>query len=106
MSNSGLACPRALMGTPAARWVWAARLRWAAFRFTRSEEHTSELQSLTNLVCRLLLEKKKPQRRTIIAFQQGESGRRCLRLRRPIGPHGRGPDVRRHQRVASLLFAK
>src|SRR5262249_62424832 len=27
--------------------------------FYRSEEHTSELQSLTNLVCRLLLEKKK-----------------------------------------------
>src|SRR5258706_4498329 len=26
---------------------------------TRSEEHTSELQSLTNIVCRLLLEKKK-----------------------------------------------
>src|SRR5262249_61712027 len=28
-------------------------------RLKRSEEHTSELQSLTNLVCRLLLEKKK-----------------------------------------------
>src|SRR5258706_11473943 len=28
-------------------------------RRARSEEHTSELQSLTNLVCRLLLEKKK-----------------------------------------------
>src|SRR5258706_4091790 len=28
----------------------------------RSEEHTSELQSLTNLVCRLLLEKKKTRR--------------------------------------------
>src|SRR5438046_7575138 len=28
----------------------------------RSEEHTSELQSLTNLVCRLLLEKKKDNR--------------------------------------------
>src|SRR5437016_6952230 len=28
-------------------------------REPRSEEHTSELQSLTNLVCRLLLEKKK-----------------------------------------------
>src|SRR5438046_7078656 len=27
----------------------------------RSEEHTSELQSLTNLVCRLLLEKKKSE---------------------------------------------
>src|SRR5690606_39307688 len=29
--------------------------------FTRSEEHTSELQSRENLVCRLLLEKKKKQ---------------------------------------------
>src|SRR2546430_5628467 len=28
-------------------------------RFGRSEEHTSELQSQSNLVCRLLLEKKK-----------------------------------------------
>src|SRR5437016_8252791 len=28
----------------------------------RSEEHTSELQSLTNLVCRLLLEKKKTKK--------------------------------------------
>src|SRR5438046_9478776 len=31
----------------------------AALPHLRSEEHTSELQSLTNLVCRLLLEKKK-----------------------------------------------
>src|SRR5258706_14623758 len=31
----------------------------------RSEEHTSELQSLTNLVCRLLLEKKKNTRTSI-----------------------------------------
>src|SRR5437016_9593661 len=30
-----------------------------AIGIARSEEHTSELQSLTNLVCRLLLEKKK-----------------------------------------------
>src|SRR5262249_59638024 len=30
-----------------------------ARRLDRSEEHTSELQSLTNLVCRLLLEKQK-----------------------------------------------
>src|SRR5438046_4655473 len=30
----------------------------------RSEEHTSELQSLTNLVCRLLLEKKKKKEKT------------------------------------------
>src|SRR5256886_9240814 len=30
-----------------------------AMSITRSEEHTSELQSQSNLVCRLLLEKKK-----------------------------------------------
>src|SRR5262245_65718457 len=32
---------------------------WAEYPHTRSEEHTSELQSLRHLVCRLLLEKKK-----------------------------------------------
>src|SRR2546430_4313146 len=32
-----------------------------AERHERSEEHTSELQSQSNLVCRLLLEKKKPR---------------------------------------------
>src|SRR5256885_9595758 len=32
-----------------------------ASAFTRSEEHTSELQSPCNLVCRLLLEKKKKE---------------------------------------------
>src|SRR6266487_5231056 len=37
---------------------------------SRSEEHTSELQSPVHLVCRLLLEKKKPQRRTRTAPQQ------------------------------------
>ena len=36
-----------------------------AFFTDRSEEHTSELQSLTNLVCRLLLEKKKNKKNTI-----------------------------------------
>src|SRR5258706_10410195 len=34
--------------------------------FIRSEEHTSELQSLTNLVCRLLLEKKKKKKKNIV----------------------------------------
>src|SRR5438045_4432893 len=34
----------------------------AAQRVDRSEEHTSELQSLRHLVCRLLLEKKKTRR--------------------------------------------
>src|SRR5205823_13598879 len=35
------------------------RRRRDHLRAARSEEHTSELQSLANLVCRLLLEKKK-----------------------------------------------
>src|SRR2546427_7624515 len=34
-------------------WLMSSALRYA----TRSEEHTSELQSQSNLVCRLLLEK-------------------------------------------------
>src|SRR5437016_9594989 len=41
------------------RRLRAAGARGAARGHVRSEEHTSELQSLTNLVCRLLLEKKK-----------------------------------------------
>src|SRR5438132_12584091 len=35
-----------------------------AFLFKRSEEHTSELQSHSDLVCRLLLEKKKKKNKT------------------------------------------
>src|SRR2546430_14951272 len=34
-------------------------MMWHAASGMRSEEHTSELQSQSNLVCRLLLEKKK-----------------------------------------------
>src|SRR2546422_6057228 len=37
-------------------------------KIVRSEEHTSELQSRLHLVCRLLLEKKKSQRRPTIAL--------------------------------------
>src|ERR1039458_10551858 len=36
-----------------------SELRYSFKRNPRSEEHTSELQSLRHLVCRLLLEKKK-----------------------------------------------
>src|SRR2546430_6076477 len=50
----------------------------------RSEEHTSELQSQSNLVCRLLLEKKK----SLVAFTgRGATDERCrygkLAERRP-----------------------
>src|SRR5947199_2775399 len=43
--------------------VWAAYAIYAAVAVMwRSEEHTSELQSLRHLVCRLLLEKKKKKK--------------------------------------------
>src|SRR2546430_7496130 len=46
--------------TPAVFFILAAGATSARLRFAdRSEEHTSELQSQSNLVCRLLLEKKK-----------------------------------------------
>src|SRR5258706_10567090 len=45
--------------------VYGARGQGLLKRGVRSEEHTSELQSLTNLVCRLLLEKKKKRTRYI-----------------------------------------
>ena len=46
------------------RYIWKRRVldngtNIVYFRYSRSEEHTSELQSLRHLVCRLLLEKKK-----------------------------------------------
>src|SRR5437899_6789272 len=41
------------------------RARLFAMMFERSEEHTSELQSLRHLVCRLLLEKKKKKKNNI-----------------------------------------
>src|SRR2546427_5912976 len=49
------------MATPAPpSWSSSARnSRPSTGRVPRSEEHTSELQSQSNLVCRLLLEKKK-----------------------------------------------
>src|SRR3712207_8950490 len=40
-------------------WHTQPQMAFGAFPATRSEEHTSELQSRQYLVCRLLLEKKK-----------------------------------------------
>src|SRR3989475_9127075 len=54
--------------TPAADWKIAGhsvpKLDGRDFGTERSEEHTSELQSQSNLVCRLLLEKKKNRQTT------------------------------------------
>src|SRR5688572_31858053 len=63
-------CPPARTGQPIdlrialgglGRFEDVARAPWVPYR--RSEEHTSELQSQSNLVCRLLLEKKKKKKK-------------------------------------------
>src|SRR5258706_3427065 len=60
----------------------ARRIHRACMVRCRSEEHTSELQSLTNLVCRLLLEKKKiyvaERTLTSVPFMNGHRARRAL----------------------------
>src|SRR5438270_4154109 len=47
------------LARPGLSWIARTRLRLFTAGMVRSEEHTSELQSQSNLVCRLLLEKKK-----------------------------------------------
>src|SRR2546429_3184128 len=53
---------RVIFGGASASWIWIMMANRIFLRlqavFTRSEEHTSELQSRLHLVCRLLLEKK------------------------------------------------
>src|SRR5256885_5403977 len=46
----------------------------ARWMHARSEEHTSELQSPCNLVCRLLLEKKKNKENKISTGEYGHAG--------------------------------
>src|ERR1035438_7097287 len=45
--------------------------QWCRHPVHRSEEHTSELQSLRHLVCRLLLEKKKENTRRLSQLETG-----------------------------------
>src|SRR3989441_7069751 len=54
-----------------------AKLWYVLLTGERSEEHTSELQSLAYLVCRLLLEKKK--NRTLQGLRRGRCGPRIRR---------------------------
>src|SRR2546425_2993807 len=50
--------------TPNRTSAWKLAVVCEGVSWNRSEEHTSELQSLAYLVCRLLLEKKKKELRT------------------------------------------
>src|SRR3712207_7927382 len=78
-------CPHARRQAPAGELPWRSSLRrstrWPpgatsppsrprpCWRRSRSEEHTSELQSRQYLVCRLLLEKKKKHKHPHILYQ-------------------------------------
>src|SRR2546430_5769495 len=88
----------------------------AVCQTSRSEEHTSELQSQSNLVCRLLLEKKKKIRRggriatatsllrtvlsinTICYVDDGKS-------RGWDAPGGSDREVSRSRRIAAVIHA-
>src|SRR3989454_2810569 len=56
---------RVLETDPAVRIRCRCQLLYRRLAHNRSEEHTSELQSPCNLVCRLLLEKKKKQKHDV-----------------------------------------
>src|SRR5437588_8905010 len=85
-----------LFRSPLRRVSWPAfpeARRWN-FHFScpcrqwRSEEHTSELQSHSDLVCRLLLEKKKP---TTKPYSYPENQKPTIRhtVQNPTGPRQR-----------------
>src|SRR4051812_49657354 len=59
-----IAAPRPVDRPHANRHARSSGASGATFA-SRSEEHTSELQSHVNLVCRLLLEKKKKKKRNV-----------------------------------------
>src|SRR5437667_5269428 len=74
----------------------AASAHWAPVGLCRSEEHTSELQSHHDLVCRLLLEKK-----------NGRPSRRPAPLRpTPIGASARAAAPAAKQRASSRRSAR
>src|SRR2546426_2071807 len=56
----------------------------AVLRGARSEEHTSELQSPCNLVCRLLLEKKKKRNCWRSLYARGRGWLTCCALVRTV----------------------
>src|SRR5438045_7130431 len=76
-----------LIRDPAKQRLDARRLALHVFERTvvgredgeRSEEHTSELQSLRHLVCRLLLEKKKKKRKEVRSSSSNRCEDRCSR---------------------------
>src|SRR2546430_10100783 len=79
---------RSRPGTPAAEALPHLQDPHGQGRRGRSEEHTSELQSQSNLVCRLLLEKKKttePTRCSLVSTSQIPNPNKSSTLIRAAG---------------------
>src|SRR4051812_49946872 len=78
-STSATAWPNTSTGSCSSTRCSAFRESRRRSRSSRSEEHTSELQSHVNLVCRLLLEKKKNTHRCtrILARRVGDERADC-----------------------------
>src|SRR2546425_3762299 len=89
-------------GRVAGIWPWSAR------GFARSEEHTSELQSLAYLVCRLLLEKKKKKINQIqmshLQFLDGDKATVNKRQLLLTHPPARICDVTRRSHITSIRY--
>src|SRR2546430_4872425 len=68
-----------------ARGAWVPLALLVAAGCKRSEEHTSELQSQSNLVCRLLLEKKKAEPHRLPDLPGTDAGKFPIDTD-PIGP--------------------
>src|SRR5882672_12746961 len=65
-----------LSSSPSTCRTWCKGCPSGKISFTRSEEHTSELQSHSDLVCRLPLEKKKqPQQHIFVLLNQTKNQR-------------------------------
>src|SRR2546430_5487745 len=78
------------------------------FSLLRSEEHTSELQSQSNLVCRLLLEKKKNTRDALLAKYRSHVPMRPMsyvKRTEAISNSGRGRSrtTLRYQSITGLV---
>src|SRR5260370_6638267 len=70
----------------------------------RSEEHTSELQSHLNLVCRLLLEKKNDHSHRRPYAYPPPLFRPATRARNILSTHSAGVRLRRHWRLSSRVL--
>src|SRR5207253_8998053 len=80
------------LAAPASNFITGAARKTAIP--ARSEEHTSELQSRGQLVCRLLLEKKNKQQRGAPAVDAVDVARACARVRRADEKSGRADGAR------------